>query len=517
MLFNSYIFICILLPVALLGWFGLNYFGHNRLAGIFLTGISLWFYAYFHISYLFVIVGSIAINYIISLIVEAYRKHLADTQADEVGMSDINSSGDRVMKVILIIAVVANLGLLFYFKYTDFLIENINAITGSNIALRHILLPLGISFFTFQQLSYVIDRCRGRAPHYDLITYMTFVTFFPQLIAGPIVTYDEIIPQFTDMRARRIDPENMRIGIRYFVIGFAKKVLLADVLAGPVNQAFITPRELDTLTVIIVMLMYMFELYFDFSGYCDMASGIAKMFNIDLPVNFNSPYTSANVKELWQRWHITLSRFFTTYVYIPLGGSRRGFGRMLANVFIVFVLSGLWHGAAWTYVLWGAINGLLVVWDNVCLIGVKGCEYKRECRVYIPRKLGQVLTFCFFLLSLCFFRSSTIADALYLIKSIFCVNWNGKLFEILSCLKTPEFYVAEEAAGMISTQMLNILHLACAAMMLVISFIIILKPNSHEIAPRNDHPLRDGILMGILFVWCFISLNQVSTFLYFNF
>ena len=239
MLFNSYIFICILLPVALLGWFGLNYFGHNRLAGIFLTGISLWFYAYFHISYLFVIVGSIAINYIISLIVELYRKHHADTQA----------------RIIPIISVAANLGLLIVFKYTDFLIENINAITGSNIALRHILLPLGISFFTFQQLSYVVDRCRGRAPHYDLITYMMFVTFFPQLIAGPIVTYDEMIPQFTDMRARRIDPENMRIGVRYFVIGFAKKVLLADVMAGPVNHAFITPRELDTLTVIIVMLM----------------------------------------------------------------------------------------------------------------------------------------------------------------------------------------------------------------------------------------------------------------------
>ncbi len=504
MLFNSYIFICILLPVALLGWYGLNYFGHNRLAGIFLTGISLWFYAYFHVSYLFVIVGSIALNYLISLIVEAYRKH-----------GDTSNGG--VMRIILIISVAANLGILFYFKYTDFLIENINALTGRDFALRHILLPLGISFFTFQQLSYVIDRCRDRAPHYDLITYMTFVTFFPQLIAGPIVTYDEMMPQFADMGRRRIDPDNMRTGIRYFVIGFAKKILLADVLAGPVNQAFITPRELDTVTVIIVMLMYMFELYFDFSGYCDMASGIAKMFNIDLPVNFNSPYTSANVKELWQRWHITLSRFFTTYVYIPLGGSRRGYGRMLANVFIVFVLSGLWHGAAWTYVLWGAVNGLLVVWDNACLIGVRGCEYKRECKLYIPRKAGQILTFCFFLLSLCFFRSSTIPDALHLIRSVFVFNWNGRLFDVLSYLKTPEFYVLEEAAGMMSANMLNYVHLACALIMLAVSFVIILRPNSHEIAPRNDHPVRDGILMGIVFAWCFISLNQVSTFLYFNF
>lgn len=516
MLFNSYIFICILLPVALLGWYGFNYFGQGRLAGIFLTGISLWFYAYFHLSYLFVIVGSIVINFCLSLIADIYRKHCIKVYKG-IGPEDITSSDDTVMRIILIISVLANLGLLFYFKYTDFFIENLNALTGSDFALRGILLPLGISFFTFQQLSYVIDRCRGRAPHYDLITYATFVTFFPQLIAGPIVTYDEMIPQFTDVTRRRMDRENMRTGIRYFVLGFAKKVLLADVLAGPVNYAFVMPRELDTATVIIVMLMYMFELYFDFSGYCDMASGIAKMFNIDLPVNFNSPYTSANVKELWQRWHITLSRFFTTYVYIPLGGSRRGFGRMLANVFIVFVLSGLWHGAAWTYVLWGAINGVLVVWDNLCFVGVRGCDYKRECKLYIPRKAGQVLTFCFFLLSLCFFRSSTIPDALHLIRSIFCVNWNGKLFEVLSYLKAPEFYVAEEAAGMMAAGMLDKLHLICAIVMLAISFIIITRPNSHEIAPRNDHPVRDGILMGILFVWCFVSLNQVSTFLYFNF
>ncbi|MCR5594574.1 MAG: MBOAT family protein [Lachnospiraceae bacterium] len=500
MLFNSYIFICILLPVALLGWYGLNYFGHTKLAGVFLTGISLWFYAYFKLSYLFVIVGSIALNFCISFF------------ADRI------ISGDETRKKIMIaVSVICNLGIFIYFKYTDFIIQNINAIAGSDIALRNIILPLGISFFTFQQLSYVIDRCKGEAPHYDLITYMTFVTFFPQLIAGPIVTYDEMIPQFKYMPNRQIDRENMRIGIRYFVIGFAKKVLLADILAGPVNYAFFMPKDLDTVTVIIVMLMYMFELYFDFSGYCDMASGIAKMFNIDLPINFNSPYISSNVKELWQRWHITLSRFFTKYVYIPLGGSRRGYPRMLVNVFIVFVLSGLWHGAAWNYVLWGAVNGILVVWDNLCIVGVRGCEYKKECRLYIPKKAGQVLTFIFFLLSLCFFRSSTIPDALHILRSIFVFNWNGKLFEILSYLKAPEFYILKEAAGMISDKALNIVYLGCSLLMLIISFIIIVKPNSHEIAYKNDHPIRDAILMGAVFSWCFISLNQVSTFLYFNF
>ena len=509
MLFNSYIFICILLPVALLGWFGLNYFGHTRLAGLFLTGMSLWFYAYFHVSYLLIIVSSIAVNYIVSLI----ALKLEDREGPE-------------RKILLVIAVLINLGILFYFKYTDFFIENLNALTGSDYALRHIMLPLGISFFTFQQLSYVIDRCLKRAPHYGLIDYMMFVTFFPQLIAGPIVTYDEMLPQFKDMSRRRIDRDNMRCGIRYFVIGFAKKVLIADTLAGPVNYAFVMPRELDSLTVVIVMLLYMFELYFDFSGYCDMASGIAKMFNIDLPVNFNSPYTSPNVKELWQRWHITLSRFFTKYVYIPLGGSRKGEMmipgtdtrvRALVNIFIVFTISGLWHGAAWTYVLWGAVNGVLVVWDNLCIVGVRGCDYRRECKVYIPRKLGQVFTFIFFLLSLCFFRSSTIPDALHLIRSIFMFNWNGKLFEVLGYLEAPEFYMVKQAAGMISDAMVGYANLALTIIMLILCFILITRPNSHTIAPKNDHPVRDGVLMGLLFTWCFISLNQVSTFLYFNF
>ena len=562
MLFNSYIFICILLPISLIGWYALNHFGHTRLAGVFLCGMSLWFYGYFHLSYLLIIIASIIINYIISIIVmfmsddggsvrglsdmvlgQAQAEHFS---GEEMGSSKIlpgtyGTLEPAARRVLLVISVCINLGILFYFKYTDFFIENVNVIAGTDFALKHIMLPLGISFFTFQQLSFVIDRCLGKAPHYDFINYAVFVTFYPQLIAGPIVTWKEMIPQFEDISKRRPDRENIRIGIRYFVMGFAKKVLLADILAGPVNYAFTRPRELDSLTVLFVMLMYMFELYFDFSGYCDMASGIAKMFNIDLPINFNSPYLSATVKELWQRWHITLSRFFTEYVYIPLGGSRKGRARALVNVFIVFLLSGLWHGAAWTYVLWGAINGALVVWDNLKIIGVRGKDdsgsgadrYRNmnsrgegtyavpsgdsEYKLYIPYKIGQFFTFNFFLLTLCFFRSSSIPEAGYLIKTLFTFKWNGGLFDILSHLEAPEFYMIYEAARMMSDRLPNIAHLICSVEMLLISLVVITRPNSHAIAPKNDHPVRDGVLMGILFVWCFVSLSQVSTFLYFNF
>lgn len=509
MLFNSYIFICILLPLSLAGWFLLNHFGHTRIACVFLTAMSLWFYGYFRLSYLFIIISSIAANYIISLIIDK----ISDG-------GPLNRDASRLM---ILISVCVNLGIFLYFKYTDFIIENLNLIFKSNIPFQNIVLPLGISFFTFQQLSYIIDRCKGEAEHCDLIYYATFVTFFPQLIAGPIVTHDEMIPQFKDMSKRRPDRENFRIGIRYFIIGFAKKVLLADILAGPVNYAFTKPRELEGISVIIVMLMYMFELYFDFSGYCDMAQGAAKMFNIDLPVNFNSPYLSASVKELWQRWHITLSRFFTKYVYIPLGGSRRGYFRMLLNVFIVFLLSGFWHGAAWTYVLWGVVNGIAVVLEGA----ITGIRQRRNLLKndpdpedgsrLLPKKIGQIYTFIFFLLSLCFFRSSSVSDAFHLIGSMFKINKTGALFDVLSHLEAPEFYILKEAVRMKAPGFTGKFDLILALIMLAISFVVITRKNSHEIAPKNDHPLRDGVLYAALFMWCFVSLGQVSTFLYFNF
>ena len=506
MLFNSYIFICIFLPIALIGWYSLNHFKLYRLSGVFLCGMSLWFYAYFNVKYLLIIVSSIGINYLIS-----YLIHLYDTRVKDNGNSSI------VKRTMLVCAVLVNLGIFFYFKYFDFFLENLNAITGSNFELRGILLPLGISFFTFQQLSFVIDRCKGKANHYNFIDYATFVTFFPQLIAGPIVLYDEMMPQFLNTENRRINLSNIEAGIKLFVIGLGKKVLLADVLAKPVGFGFAISEDLDMLAALAVMLLYAFEIYFDFSGYCDMAMGLAKLFNVDLPLNFNSPYKSITVKELWQRWHITLSRFFTTYVYIPLGGSRRGFRRMLINILIIFTLSGLWHGAAWTYVAWGVMNGILVIWDNLCIIGIKGQNYKKPCKIYLPKWIGWFATFGFFLLSLCFFRSSSISEALMMIRHIFSFTWNGKVFDVAFKLSAPEIYFLDEAFGLISQMSVYYMHLVVMILVLIMCFYIISRPNSVEIAANKDKPVKSSILLAILFVWCFVSLSQVSTFLYFNF
>lgn len=511
----------------LVGWYSLNHFKLYRLAGLFLTGMSLWFYAYFNLSYLSIIIASIAVNYLISYILkfvpisdlssETEKKSGGDDNGDNNQQIKISKKYNIVRRIILVVSIMINLGILFYFKYFDFFLENLNAISGSKFELRGILLPLGISFFTFQQLSFVIDRSLGKADHYNLIDYMTFVTFFPQLIAGPIVLYDEMMPQFLDLEKRKIIPDNFEAGIKLFVIGLAKKVLLADVLANPVNYGFAISQDLDMAAAYAVMLLYTFEIYFDFSGYCDMAMGLGHMFNIELPLNFNSPYKSTCVKELWNRWHITLSRFFTTYVYIPLGGSRRGYGRILFNILVVFTLSGLWHGAAWTYVAWGVMNGLLVIWDNLCIVGVKGQKYKKECKIYIPKQLGWVLTFGFFVLSLCFFRSSNIPEAIDMIKHLFAFNWNGKVFEIASKLTMPEFFILDEAVGLISQVGVFYLHLVLMIIMLALCFFIISRKNSVEIATSKEKPKRMAIYLAVLFVWCFVSLSQVSTFLYFNF
>ena len=386
MLFNSYIFIFIFLPLTLIGWYFLNGRGFYQTATCFLAAMSLWFYGYFNPRYLGIILASILGNYLLSFLLTFSKTRLSD-------------------RIFLLVGLAFNLGFLFYFKYYDFFFENINAVFHTNVAMRNILLPLGISFFTFQQVSFIVDRCQHKAEHYPFIDYVTFVTFFPQLVAGPIVLYKEMMPQFADKSLRRFNQENFAKGIALFTLGLSKKVLLADVLALPVNYGFTNTAFLDSPSTLLVILAYTFEIYFDFSGYSDMAIGLGLLFNIRLPVNFNSPYKACTVKELWQRWHITLSRFFIQYVYIPLGGSRKGKVRTLINTFLVFFLSGLWHGANWTYVAWGSMQGLLVVFDNLHLIGVRGSHEKEKARFYIPKWLGVFFTFTFF--NPCSFSAAT--------------------------------------------------------------------------------------------------------------
>lgn len=498
MLFNSYIFIFIFLPITLLGWYFFNSRKAYKTAMYFLAGMSLWFYGYFNYSYLLIIIASILGNYLLS-----YLMNFADAK--------------RGRKIGLGIGLTFNLGLLFYFKYYDFFISNINAVFHVDFNLKNILLPLGISFFTFQQISFVVDRCTGKAEHYAFADYIAFVTFFPQLVAGPIVLYNELIPQFKDTTRRKFQMDNLAKGITLFVIGLSKKVLLADVLALPVNYGFANDYLLDTPTTILVAIAYAFELYFDFSGYSDMAMGLGKMFNIELPMNFNSPLKSRSMKELWQRWHMTLTRFFTQYVYIPLGGSRKGKTRTLINVFIVFMLSGLWHGANWTFVVWGMLQGIMVIWDNLGIIGIKQEDGKAVPKISIPGWLGWITTFAGFTFSFVFFRSESVAQAFQMFQNIGMLKGTGVIYKVVAALDIPEFYVIRQMIDMVNPNGVQYAYLALFVLLLLVCAFIISRKNAVEIV--RDNPLSKKMCIGtiILFAWCVISFSQVSTFIYFNF
>ena len=518
MLFNSYIFIFLFLPLALAGWFLFNKFEKYKIAQVFLIAMSLWFYAYFDVSYLVVILASCAVNYLFSFLLT--RK---------------NSAGFK--KGMLIAGCVVNLGVLGYFKYYDFFLENLNALFQADFTLKHILLPLGISFFTFQQLSFVIDRCRGDAPHYSLVDYLNFVTFFPQLIAGPIVLHSELIPQFQDKERRKFDVNSFAQGIVYFTIGMGKKVLLADTLAKAVNYGFGDIAGLDALSAAVVALAYTFELYFDFSGYCDMAIGLGKMFHIEIPDNFDAPYKSASVKEFWRRWHMTLGRFFTTYVYFPLGGSRKGKVRTVVNTMIVFLLSGLWHGANWTFVFWGFLHGVGVAASNVFMKKTQKQEasesglqteihreelsteqQKQEIRKKQSKKrFAQLVTFIYICLAFVFFRSDSMTDGMLFMKRLFSFEYNGSIFAVAEAVNVSEIYIVTKVLSMKAPQLLTLVNLLMLLLLMIISVIILCLKRTREIVENCAWKTGFSLKMSILFVWAVLSLSGVSTFLYFNF
>lgn len=494
MLFNSYIFIFLFLPAALAGWYLLNKLQKYALAQVFLIIMSLWFYAYFDIHYLGVILGSCAVNYAFSYLL---------TKRDSAGFK----------KGMLVAGCAVNLGILGYFKYYDFFLENLNMIFQTDFTLTNIILPLGISFFTFQQLSFVIDRCRGDAPHYGFIDYLNFVTFFPQLIAGPIVLHSELIPQFQDEERRKFDAVSFAQGIVYFTIGMGKKVLLADTLAKAVNYGFADIAGLDALAAAAVAIAYSFELYFDFSGYCDMAIGLGKMFNVDIPDNFDAPYQSASVKEFWRRWHMTLGRFFTAYVYFPLGGSRKGRIRTVINTMIVFLFSGLWHGANWTFVFWGFLHGIGVAFSSL----KKQQSKRQQDENPFYKRFAQLVTFVYVCLAFVFFRSDSMADGLLFMKRLFSFDYNGSIFAVAEAVNVSEIYIVTKVLSMKAPQLLTVVNLFVFLLLLGISTVILFQKKTRELAETDTWKAAFSLKLSVLFVWSVLSLSGVSTFLYFNF
>lgn len=404
MLFNSFEFVFAFLPIVLAGFYLLEKFGFHKAGLFWLTLASLYFYAYQEPWSLVLILGSIGFNFSIGLLMARSRKAW------------------------LTIGVVGNLLVLGYFKYANFTISIANSALGSSISVQDIILPLAISFFTFQQIAYLVDVYYRKVEDHGLLSYSLFVIFAPQLLAGPIVHHSEMMPQFSGTR-HLINGELFSKGLFVFCIGLFKKIVIADFFAVWADIGFTDVQSLTSGQAWISAVAYSFQLYFDFSGYTDMAIGIAMMFGIILPINFNSPYKAINIIDFWRRWHITLSRFFRDYLYIPLGGNRKGRIRSYLNFVIVMVLVGLWHGAAYTFIFWGALHGFYIFINHLW-------RYARQEVLHhdldAPGKLGtfvsSLLTFGAVTIGWIFFRAASFDDA-------FSASWDcGNGFAGHECL-----------------------------------------------------------------------------------
>ena len=488
MLFNSYEFIFVFLPITFFIYFYLN---HKRLTEAskgFLVCSSLFFYSWWNVAYLPIILSSMVFNYVIG-------RSLNKTCKDK--------SKGFSKKSILIFGIVFNLSLLGYFKYTDFLIENFNLAFDSNAELLQLALPLAISFFTFQQIAYLVDSYRQETKEYDFLNYALFVTFFPQLIAGPIVHHKEMMPQFANTRNKVKNYRNIAMGLFIFSIGLFKKVVIADTFAVWATNGFDVATTLNLFEAWATSLSYTFQLYFDFSGYTDMAIGLALLFNIRLPINFNSPYKATNIQDFWRRWHITLSRFMRDYVYIPLGGNKKGKFRTYNNLMATFVIGGLWHGAGWTFIFWGFLHGLaLMVQRFWSKLGFKLWTW-----------LAWLITFNFVNIAWVFFRAKEWDDAVKVLGSMFSLDnvvLKERLSNKLNFLSEYNIQFGE---------VMKMTHDGSDAINWIIFSFILVLVFKNSIQKINNFQLnyKTAIFTSIIITISILSLSGESEFLYFRF
>ena len=488
MLFNSYEFIFAFLPITFFIYFYLN---HKRLTEAskgFLVFSSLFFYSWWNISYLPIILSSMLFNYVIG------------NSLNNV----VKENGQKFSKKsLLIFGIISNIALLGYFKYTDFMIDNFNFLTDAHVPILDLALPLAISFFTFQQISYLVDSYRQETKEYDFLNYSLFVTFFPQLIAGPIVHHKEMMPQFAKTRNKVKNYNNIAIGVFIFSIGLFKKVVIADIFAVWATQGFDVATTLNLFEAWATSLSYTFQLYFDFSGYTDMAIGLALLFNIKLPINFNSPYKATDIQDFWRRWHITLSRFLKDYIYIPLGGNRKGEFRTYTNLLATFIIGGIWHGAGWTFVFWGFLHGMaLVIHRAWSKLGFTLWNW-----------IAWLITFNFINIAWVFFRAKEWDDALKVLDGMFSLNHIVLPKNLESKLSFLNPYGVEfgEWAKDITGSSGTIIYL-------ILGFIFLLYfKNSTQKVKMFELNYKTILLASICFISGVLSLNRVSEFLYFNF
>lgn len=513
-LFNSYSFLFLFLPLTVLGFFLAARLGKAAGAG-WLAACSLFFYAWWDYRYLALLMASICANYL-------------------AGSFIARNSASAKGRLALGMAITANLLLLAYYKYADFFLSSANAVLGTDWPILGIILPIGISFFTFTQIAFLADAYAGKVTEYRFIYYILFVTYFPHLIAGPVLHHKEMMPQFDEDRNYRPDAANFAIGLTIFAIGLAKKVLIADNLAGYAATAFVPGADPPTFFFAWGgALAYAFQLYFDFSGYSDMAIGLSRIFGVRLPLNFSSPYKAHNIAEFWRRWHMTLSRFLRDYLYIPLGGNRHGTFRRQINLITTMLLGGLWHGAGWNFVIWGGLHGGFLVinqlWQDLC----QRTPFRLPPR--LGRFLGVALTFLCVVFAWVYFRAPDLATANRLVAGMLGAFGAALPEPILSGL--GPFRALIEALGIRSYLGGGAIFVETWAWIAFGSLIAFLAPNTQEIMGRFEPALpdegrarlrppppiswtpqrRNAVAIGLLFAFGMLALSRPTEFLYFQF
>lgn len=529
MLFNSYGFIFLFLPIAFSGMFLLARYSH-RFAALWLGLASLVFYAAWDYRFVSLLLASIAFNYGAGYWIGVRRT--ADT--------------GRQAKYSLVAAIAVNLILLSYFKYTNFFIDSANALLGARIPTLDIVLPLGISFFTFTQIAFLVDAYRGIAREYSFVHYLLFVTYFPHLIAGPVLHHKQMMPQLAHAATYRINMEHVAVGLTIFVLGLSKKVLIADNLADYATRVFNAASDGHTLMLLeawVGALAYTLQLYFDFSGYSDMAIGLSLMLNVRLPLNFDSPYKATSIIDFWRRWHMTLSAFLRDYLYIPLGGSRKGPFRRYFNLMATMLLGGLWHGAGWTFVIWGGLHGLYLTINHGW----------RELKARfgwgdggrLARLAAGALTFLAVVVAWVFFRADSFSTAQSILHGMAGMNGVSLPPSLESRLAPMLADIPQLAVTFKGTLPVTSLNEAIAFARIAVGLALVwLLPNVRQImrnykptwedatgkptpAPLPQCRLASGIIwrpsrttaiaLSALFLWNADSLSKVSEFLYFQF
>ncbi len=517
MLFNSPGFLFLFLPVLLLVFYPLGR-RNPRWAAAWLTLGSLFFYAWWNPVYVLVLLASILFNY-------------------GVGRRLVRL-GERAparRRYWLLLGLAGNLALLGYFKYANFFLATVQSVAGHTYTLSNTVLPLGISFFTFTQIAYLVDAASGRAREPDLLHYTLFVSYFPHLIAGPVLHHAEMMPQFAHATTWRFNPAFMAVGLTLFALGLFKKAVLADGIApfvGPVFAAAEQGVPVGLFEAWGGALAYSLQLYFDFSGYSDMAIGLSSLIGVRLPLNFNSPYQATSISDFWRRWHMTLSRFLRDYVYIPLGGNKRGAPRRYANLLATMLLGGLWHGAGWTFVLWGGLHGLALALHQAWrgLRARLGHDMARTTA--LGRGCGMALTFLLGVVGWVFFRASSVASALSLVKAM--AGLQGVQLPSGIGLRLGSLGVWLEGQGMVFTPASGhalVMNFVWAAALLPLVFF---APNTQQIMRRfqpalhyggNMHPAplawqpttRSALALSVVLALGLLSLSRPAEFLYFQF